>query len=262
MQILRGIKWRIGNYQENPGLQLALCSTDPTSFRTNVRAHIVTMAPHGFNAHALGVLASRAISLFLRSPQDLQKRFVMLREVFSPCGDELADDIDKMEITRECLPAVALGADDVTGDYRATSDRLAISRLHKVMLSGPGVVLHYTLPGLERSLDTLVAAGLCATGADARRQCMSQSALISAYSLSWYLERKAAVLEAGGTMSDVRAACCRSGGTRASLPCVLLWQQSKCAPLHGATTAEFRDDWFDLCGIVAASVAHACFLFV
>ena len=190
MQIVRGVKRLIGKDQKNPGLQLAVCSTDPTAFRANVRAHVATMAPHGFNAHALGVLAARVISLFLQSPQDLEKRFVMLREVFSPWGDELADDISRTGLTSECLPAVALGAADVTGDCTATPDHLAISRLHKLMLAGHSHALEYTREGLKESMRTLVAAGLCATGADARRQCMSQSALIAAYSLSWYLERK------------------------------------------------------------------------
>ena len=57
---------------------------------------------------------------------------------------------------------------------------------------------------------TLVAAGLCASDADAWRQCMSQTALLSSRTLEWYLEREAAVLEAGGTLGDVHAAFSQS----------------------------------------------------
>ena len=230
-------------HQSNPGLQLTLCSTDPTAFRANVRAHVNTMAHHGFNAHALGVLASRDISLFLNPPQDLADRYVMLRELFAPWGDALADDLRHTKITSECLPAAALSALVTTGDCSATSDRLAISRLHKLVLSGPVSVLQLTRTRLQEQMATLVAAGLCATGADARRLCMSHNALLAPYRLSWYLERKAAVLEAGGTLHDVRAACCCSASLQTSLPYVLLWQRVKCDPPDSEALAVSCDGW-------------------
>ena len=225
------------------GWQLALCSTDPTAFRVNVRAHVDIMERHGFNAHALGVLASRVISLFLDPPQELADRFVMLRRFFAPWGNELADDLSRTKIASECLPAVALWALDATGDCSATLDQLAISRLHKLMLSGPVCVLELTRTRLREQMATLAAAGLCATGADARRMCMSHSALINAFRLSWYLERKAAVLESGGTLLDARAACCCGGAMQASLPCVLLWQRAKCEPPANEALAGSYDIW-------------------
>ena len=41
--------------------------------------------------------------------------------------------------------------------------------------------------------------------------------------LRWYVVRKAAVLEAGGSMDDVLAACCDTGSLQAAYPCLLLW---------------------------------------
>ena len=104
-----------------PSKQLALCSIDPTALRANVRAHGVTMAPHGFNAYALGVLATRSLLLVLNPPQDLAERFVLLRKTFWPWGDEIATDLRFMRIPSGCLPAVALDAvEDATYDCFAT----------------------------------------------------------------------------------------------------------------------------------------------
>ena len=97
---------------------------------------------------------------------------------------------------------------------------------------------------------TLVAAGLCASDADARRQCMSRFTLTISRTLEWYLERKAAVLEAGGTLGDVRAACSQGGSMQRSLECVLLWQRSGCAALCLWRIAAF---W-----CVAASRRYVC----
>ena len=65
------------------------------------------MEPLGFNAHALGVLATRHLMLILGKPQALAERYAMLRDVFGSCADELADDISRTDITPKCLPAIA-----------------------------------------------------------------------------------------------------------------------------------------------------------
>ena len=216
------------------------------------------MAPHGFNAYALGVLATRSLSLVLNPPQAL--RFVLLRKIFWPWGDEHATDLRLMRIPSGCLPADALDAvQDAADDRFATSDHLAISNLHKVMLCGPPEVFWYTQGGMKRHLRTLVAAGLCASSADARRWCMLQSALLNAHVLSWYLERKAAVLEAGGTLDDARTACCRNGGMQKALPCMLLWQQSKCAPPNSTACFGHPDPGLLPCDFAhGTNVPHQC----
>jgi hypothetical protein len=58
---------------------------------------------------------------------------------------------------------------------------------------------------------------------------MARLQLLRVRNLRWFLERKAAVLEAGGTIEDVRTACCQTGSLRAALPCLLLYQRSGCA---------------------------------
>ena len=55
---------------------------------------------------------------------------------------------------------------------------------------------------------TLVAAGLFHSDAEAQSECMLRPKLLMSRQLRWYVERKAAVLEAGGSMDDVLAACC------------------------------------------------------
>ena len=237
MQIASAVKGLIGRYQEGPGRQLVLCSTDPTAFRAKLQAHIDTMEPLGFNAHALGVMAARNLHLFLGSPQDLAARYVMLRKAFAPWGDELADSINRTAITSSCLPAVATSIADgnalsiKTTQRSATSGPATISCLHKAMLAGAVSLMCFSPHGLDIQMRRLVAAGLRASDSDARRQCMSSPNLIQSRSLDWHQERKAAVLEAGGTLEDVRAACCSSASLHSSLACVLLWQRSGCAAL-------------------------------
>ena len=74
---------------------------------------------------------------------------------------------------------------------------------------------------------TLVAAGLFDSDAEARRECMLRPQLLMSRQLRWYILRKAAVLEAGGSMGDVLAACCLTQSLEAALPCLLLWQLSR-----------------------------------
>ena len=235
MQIASAVQILIGRYQERPGRQLVLCSTDPTAFRAKLQAHIDTMEPLGFNAHALGVMAARNLHLFLGSPQDLAARYVMLRKAFAPWGDDLADSVERTKIPNTCLPAVATGIGDgnarsiKTTQRSATSGPATISCLHKAMLAGPVSLMCFASDGLDIQMRRLVAAGLCASDSDARRQCMLQTKLVDRRTLEWYLERKAAVLEASGTLEGARAACCQNGSLQTSLECVLLWHWSGCA---------------------------------
>ena len=91
------------------------------------------------------------------------------------------------------------------------------------------IVLEWTREGLTQHMRTLVAAGLFASDEEARRECMLRPKLLMSHKLRWYVERKAAVLEAGGSMDDVLAACCLTQSLEAALPCLLLWRLSECA---------------------------------
>ena len=237
VQVAGAVTRHIDRYQISPGYQLVPCSTDPVVMRAKLRAHVEAMAPLGFNAHALGVLAARSLHLLLGSPHDLAARYVMLRKAFAPWGDELADSVERTKISITCLPAVATGIGDGNAlsieatQHSAPSGPASISCLHKAILSGPVELMRFSADGLDVQMRRLVAAGLCASDADARRQCMSHFTLMISRTLEWYLERKAAVLEAGGTLGDVHAACSQRGSMQRSLECVLLWQRSGCAAL-------------------------------
>ena len=211
-------------------LSIPLITCDPPDFRANLCAHVATMSPLGFNAHALALLAARYPYTVLGSPDALAAHYTMLRNVFHPCGDGIAQDLSKTVISWECLPAVAKDADPPTSTaLAAASKRGLCSLVHKAMLAGPIDMLRWTREGLEAHMRTLVPAGLFAAEADALRGCMLRHGFLRSYRLEWYLERRAAVLEAGGTADDVLAACCQNANLRTALPCLLLWQRSKCA---------------------------------
>ena len=145
-------------------------------------------------------------------------------------GDGIAQDLSRTDVSRACLPAVAKDADPPTpAALAAASKRGMCSLVHKAMLAGPTDVLRWTREGLQAHMRTLVAAGLFAAEADALRGCMLRNNLVKSRSLEGYLERRAAVLEAGGTADDVLAACCQNANLRTALPCLLLWRRSKCA---------------------------------
>ena len=154
MQVARAFTRHVALANRTPGKQLILCSTDPVAFRANLRAHVDVMAPLGFNAYALGVLATRALALLYGTPEDLAAHYTALRTLFSPWGDQLADSLGRTNITSSCLPAVAadcmnsyvLGIKSVghvltSPEGTATSDPAPISRLHKAMLAGPAGIL-------------------------------------------------------------------------------------------------------------------------
>ena len=200
------------------------------AFRSLLRKHVATMAPLGFNARALGVLAARQPYAVLGSTDALAAQFTMLREVFQPWSDELAQDLSRTDIARECLPAVAHDAPPPTPTaLAAASERGRCSLVHKAMLSGPSEVLRWTREGLKAHMRTLVAAGFFATEADARRGCLLQLLLLMSHKLEWYLARRAAVLEVGGSEEDVLAACCRTCSLQVLLKHLLLFKRAKCA---------------------------------
>ena len=133
-----------------------------------------------------------------------------------------------------------------------------LSSVHRAMLAGPDDVLEWTREGLKQHMRTLVAAGLFHSDAEARRECMLQPRLLKSRTLRWYLERKAAVLEAGGSMDDVLAACCHSGSLQAAYPCLLTVAVVKvccckarpaCAVSHLGSALAVRGE----CGAVLAS---------
>ena len=159
VQISRGLKTYI-TATNSAGHKLALCTRDPTLFRANLHAQVTTMGPLGFTAHALGLLASRSLEVFLQESQALEARYTMLREVFGPCADEIADDIRYTDITPACLPAIAHDGLDASKQAASTSGH-AISYLHKAILSGPAI-MQWSRAGLEKHMNTLVAGGLFA----------------------------------------------------------------------------------------------------
>ena len=76
-------------------------------FRANLQAHVTTMAPLGFNVHALRLLADRDVISLIGPPEALEARIRELRAFFHPWGDELAHGLAHTRITHACLPAVA-----------------------------------------------------------------------------------------------------------------------------------------------------------
>ena len=226
---MSALKALMGSSADSPGSQLTLCSTDPANFRTNLQAHVNTMASLGFNADALGLLAKRQIRLLLGTPDELAAQFDMLRSFFDPWGDELANDTSCSKITPRCMPAVVQDSMHVL-EHPATTSKLGpISLLHKAMLSGLSSLWQYTPERLKEQMRTLVAAGLCTTMEDARYESMHRTQLLHSHTLAWYLGRKAAVLEVGGNMDDVRTACCRTHSLRVTLARLLLYKRARCA---------------------------------
>ena len=200
----------------------------PGAFRTQLRAHVASMAKLGFNAHALGVLAAREPYAVLGSTNALAAQFAMPREVFQPGGDELAQDLGRTAITQECLPAVARDALPPTpAALAAASKRGLCSLVHKAMLAGPADVLKWTRDSLEAHMRTLVGAGLFDTEAEALRGCLLRNKLLASSKPEWYLERRVAVLEAGGTADDVLAACMQGCSLQVLLK-RLLYIRAKC----------------------------------
>ena len=188
------------------------------------------MKPLGFNAHALGRIASRWLRLLLGQPQALEAHYGMLRDVFGPCADELATSLRATNIKSECLPATAPGTVHAVA---GGASRKAISCLHKAMLSGHVSILMYTREALEAHLQTLVDVGLFASGVDARAGCMQRHGwLLASHTLKWLAKRKAAALVAGSNEDDMRAVCSRGDSMNVVLRSLLLRQRVWCASMR------------------------------
>ena len=223
------MKRQVSKQSHSATTQLTFCSRDPEQFRAHLQAHLAAMEPLGFNAHALGVLAARNPHIILAPPEALAARYKMLRGVFGAAADELVrGTLSHTGITPACLPAVAHDTLDAAERAKAGS---AISCLHKAILSGPNAVMGWSPEGLEAHLRTLVAAGLFHSEAEARRGCMRRwGNLLASHTLEWYLQRRAAVLAAGGSADDVRAVCSQTVGLPVVRRGLLLWQRARCAP--------------------------------
>ena len=234
MQIARALTFHLQvKVGKSPSFSLAPFTRDPASFRANLREHIATMKPLGFNAHALGKIASRVLRLLLGSPQSLAVHYAMLRDVFGPCADGLATSLRATNIKPECLPAVA------PGKLRTVAGAALgkpISCLHKAMLSGPDVILRCTREALEAHLQALVDVRLFASGAEARAGCMQRHLqLLTSHTLQWLVQRKAVALVARGSEDDMRRVCSRTSSMPAVLRSLLLWQRARCAFVLGLT---------------------------
>ena len=238
MQITSAIKLHMAP-KAPPSTKLALFVRNPEEFDNLLCAHVATMGPLGFNAHALGVMATHNLHLFMAAPQALAAHVAMLRDVFGPCADELADDIRHTNITPACLPAVAHDAPNSSG---ADQSGQSISCLHKACLAGSDNVMRWSRWRLEQHLHNLLAAGLFADGVEARRACMQDSTFLYNRSLRWLLERKAAVLAVGGNADDVRAVCGLTYNMQRVVKALLLWQRARyvCMPQISVRVKQYR----------------------
>ena len=141
-------------------------------------------------------------------------------------------------MTALCLPAVAHDALVATEAGSVSSvDSQVITQVHKLVLGGSSDILRYTAPSLERHMRTLVAAGLFVDEAEARRGSLQLNGLLAAHTLEWYIERRVAVLEAGGTSDVVRAACAATHGLRSLLARLLLYKFARCVLSYMLTSS-------------------------
>ena len=229
LQVSQAFSRLLENPCNNEDLQRELFCAQPERFRRHVRAHVAAMAPHGFNAAAVGALTARDARLLLRDADWPAVQFEMLRAFFAPYGDAPATIVRMTKGLRASLPAVVPGATPAVGTTPEPTLHADISCVHKAILACPSYMTSWTREGLRQHMRTLVAAGLFADDENARRECMQRPHLLQGNMLRWYIERKAAVLEAGGSMDDALAACCNTGSTQSAYPCLLLWQRSRCA---------------------------------
>ena len=227
MQVLRAFNGLLRNAANNDSMQRDLFCSSPRRFLERLKMHVTTMAPRGFTAAALGVLAARDVRVLLRDPDWLAVQFEMLRAFFAPYGDAPATVTRMTRGLQASLPAVMPCTKQALDTRSAPRQQIDLSCVHRAMLAAPDGVLGWTREGLKQHMRTLVAAGLFHSDAEARRECMLRPKLLESHLLRWYVERKAAVLEAGGSMDDVLAACCATQSLEAALPCLLLWQLSK-----------------------------------
>ena len=156
-------------------------------------------------------------------------QFEMLRAFFAPYSDVPATVRMMTRGLQASLPAVMPRAEQTLDRRCAAGQPVDLSSVHRAMLAGPSHVLGWTREGLKQHIRMLVAAGLFYSDAETRRECMLRPKLLESHLMRWHVERKAAVLEAGGSMDNVLAACCLTQSLEAALPCSLLWRRSKCA---------------------------------
>ena len=232
MQVLRAFKRLLCKADANDSMQRELFCAQPDRFLGRLSMHVTTMAPRGFTAAALGVLAARDARVLFRDPDWLAVQFELLRAFFAPYSDAPATVNKMTRGLQASLPAVMPHAKQTLDQRFAASQPVDLSSVHRAMLAGPSDVLGWTREGLKHHMRTLVAAGLFHSDAEARRECMLRPKLLASSQLRWYVERKAAVLEAGGSMDDVLAACCLGGSLQNAYPCLLLWQVSGCVVSH------------------------------
>ena len=227
LQVLRAFNRLLCHAKTNDSMQRELFCTQPDRFLERLNLLVTTMAPRGFTAAALGVLAARDAKLLFRDPDWLAVQFEMLRAFFAPYSDAPAAVRMMTRGLQASLPAVMPRAKQTLDKRFAAGQQMDLSCVHRAMLAGPHHVLGWTREGLKQHMRTLVAAGLFNSDAEARRECMLRPQLLMSRQLRWYILRKAAVLEAGGSMGDVLAACCLTQSLEAALPCLLLWQLSR-----------------------------------
>ena len=229
LQVLRAFNGLLCNAKGNDSMQRELFCTQPDRFLARLEMLVTTMAPRGFTAAALGVLAARDARVLLRDPDWLAVQFEMLRAFFAPYSDAPATVSRMTRGLQASLPAIMPHAEQAPDTRSAPRQQIDLSNVHRTMLAGPNEVLGWTREGLTQHMRTLVAAELFHSDDEARRECMLRPRLLTSRTLRWLLECKAAVLEAGGSMDDVLAACCHGGSLQAAYPCLLLWQLSRCA---------------------------------
>ena len=241
VQVLRAFNRLLCHAIANDSMQRELFCTQPDRFLDRLNMLVNTMALRGFTAAALGVLAARDARVLLRDPDWLAVQFEMLRAFFAPDSDAPATVTKMTRGLRASLPAVMPCAKQTLDKRFAAGQQMDLSSVHRAMLAGPDVVLEWTREGLKQHMRTLVAAGLFHSDAEARRECMQRPQLLSSHKLRWYVVRKAAMLEAGGSTDDALAACCYGGSLQAAYPCLLLWQLSRCvACMRGRSSANCR----------------------
>ena len=229
MQVLRAFNKLLCGADTKGSMHRELFYASPRRFLERLKMHVTTMAPRGFTAAALGVLAARDARVLFRDPDWLAVQFEMLRAFFAPYSDTPATVTRMTRGLQASVPAVMPCAKQTLDKRFASGQQMDFSSVHRAILAGPHHELEWTREGLKQHMRTLVAAGLFHSDAEARRECMLQPRLLRSHQLRWYLECKAAVLEAGGSMDELLAACCHGGSLQAAYPCLLLWQLSRCA---------------------------------
>ena len=210
MQVLRACQ-RLLTQRVADDYKRQLFVAETEDWQEQLRALVDTMTSYGFNRTAIGTLAARDARVMLREPDWLAVQFEMLRAFFAPYGDSLVALLRVHKHMHGCLPAVVPGAERIPGSGSGSARHADLSCVHRAMLFGLDDVLGWTREGLTQHMRTLVAVGLFECEAEARQGCMLRPKLLQSCQARWYLVRKAAVLEAGGSMDDVLAASCDTG---------------------------------------------------